>query len=88
MAKKIIKGVGKIAKGVLGGSLLGGVVGKALFGKKKAGSAAADTGPTTMPLPDDEKIKAARKRAIAAQMQRGGRSSTILTDGTGGTLGG
>ena len=32
-----------------------------------------------MPIPDDEASKAAKRRALAAQRQRGGRQSTILS---------
>lgn len=74
MAKKILKGVGKLAGGVVGG-----VIGSKLFGGKK--KAAKDGGPIVMPLPDDEAVKLAKRRSIAAQMGRGGRSSTILSDG-------
>jgi len=75
MAKKILK---VASFGLLGGKLFGG-------GK----SAPAPTqGPQVMPLPDDQAILDARKRSIAAQMKRGGRTSTILTDGGGSTLGG
>lgn len=76
MAKKVLKTVGKVAGFALGGGLLG----KALSGKKKA--AAPEEGPQIMPLPDDERIRLAKKRRIAEQMQRGGRSSTILSDPT------
>lgn len=44
---------------------------------------AADTSlllkPKTMPTPDDEAMRLARRRSIASQMQRRGRASTILT---------
>ncbi len=33
-----------------------------------------------MPLPDDEELKAARKRKLAKDMSRSGRLSTILSD--------
>lgn len=72
MARKILKPVANLATGVVG-SVVGGLLG----GKKK--SAPAEE-PQTMPLPDDEKVRLARKRALAQQMARGGRSSTILTD--------
>ncbi len=49
------------------------------FSKKKKDTAAPVAEPT-MPIADDEAILRARKRAVAQQMQRGGRSSTILTD--------
>lgn len=38
------------------------------------------TPPAVMPTPDDEAVKAAKKRKTAASMQRSGRQSTILTD--------
>lgn len=78
MAKKILKGVGKLALGTVGG-LLG------IGGKKKKGK--VEEGPIVMPLADDEAVRNARKKSIATQMKRGGRSSTILSD-PGSTLGG
>lgn len=68
MARKILKVVSPI------GSLL--------LGKKKK-SASATTTPSvpTMPLPDDQAVANAKKEAIIRQRARGGRSSTILTDG-------
>lgn len=42
---------------------------------------------TAMPLVDDEAAKRARRNSTAAQMQRGGRQSTMLTGGTGDMLG-
>lgn len=33
-----------------------------------------------MPMPDDEAVKKARRRSIAAQRARTGRASTIFTD--------
>jgi hypothetical protein len=38
------------------------------------------TPPAVMPTPDDEAVKAAKKRKQAAAMQSTGRQSTILTD--------
>lgn len=35
---------------------------------------------TVMPTPDDAAVKKARERAIAGQIQRSGRESTILSD--------
>ncbi len=55
-----------------------------IFGKPKAPPPPA--APTIMPTPDDEAIKAARKRKLAADMGRSGRLSTILSD-TSETLG-
>ena len=75
MAKKILK---VASFGLLGGKLFGG---------GKSAPAPTQT-PQVMPLPDDQAILDARKRSIAAQMKRGGRTSTILTDGSGSTLGG
>lgn len=34
--------------------------------------------PTVIPLPDDAAMKAKKKRSLAEQQQRGGRTSTIL----------
>lgn len=81
MAKKLFKTVGKVA--------IGGLLGSQLFGKKKKKVAAAPE-PTerVMPLPDDEAVKRARMASILQQRGRSGRSSTILTGGSGSTLGG
>lgn len=79
MAKRILKGVGKLALGTVGAAL-------GVGGKKK--EKAPPPGPVVMPLADDEAVVKARKRSIAEQMKRGGRTSTILTDGTGNSLGG
>lgn len=72
MAKKIFKGIGKLALGAVGS-----VIGKKLLGGKKAAAPVAET---VMPIADDEAARAARKKSIALQRQRGGRTSTILTD--------
>lgn len=79
MAKKIVKTVGGLATGVVGG-----LIGSALKGKKKPD--APEVPAPVMPLPDDEAIRAAKKRSIISQRGRAGRSSTILTDND--TLGG
>lgn len=50
-----------------------------VFDKKKAPAAVVE-GPKVMPLADDSTILQARKKSIAAQMQRGGRTSTMLTN--------
>jgi len=52
-----------------------------LFGSKPQAPAPAPP-PAVMPSPmlDDEEVRMARKRAIEAAQQRGGRASTILTD--------
>lgn len=71
MARKIIK----TAFGVVGGAV-NGILGL----KKKKKPDEPEDGPKIMPLPDDEAVKQARKKSIAAQMQRGGRASTLLSD--------
>lgn len=75
MAKKIISGIGSIFPlGAFG-------LAKGLIGKKKKKAAPAVEAPApVMPMADDEAVKRARKRSIAAQMGRRGRDSTILTD--------
>lgn len=52
--------------------------------KDAAAAAAVPAGPietmaADMPEPDSEAVNAARRRKLAAQQQRGGRASTILT---------
>lgn len=79
MSHGIVKTVGTILSPVAG--LLG------VFDKKSHAAAPAAQTPV-MPQPDDAAIAAAKKRSIAAQYQRAGRSSTILTDTTDSTLGG
>ena len=71
MAKKILN----IATFGLAGALFG------KSGKKKEAPAPAPAGPTIMPLPDDERVRLAKKRSIIAQMSRRGRDSTILVPG-------
>lgn len=68
MAKKILN----IATFGLAGALLGGK-------KKKKAEPAPEPAPAVMPVADDEAIRQAKKRSIAAQMKRSGRSSTILS---------
>lgn len=79
MSKKILN----VATFGLAGALL------KPFGKdkKKEAAPAPTPGPVVMPLADDEAVKLARKRSIAAQMKRGGRQSTMLTSSSE-TLGG
>ena len=69
MSKKILN----VATFGLAGALL------KPFGKKKK-EAATPVAEPTMPIADDQAILMARNRAVAQQIQRGGRSSTILTD--------
>jgi hypothetical protein len=49
-----------------------------LFGAKSAPPIAP---PAVMPTVDDEAVKKAKRQAMASAQQRGGRASTILTDG-------
>ena len=80
MAKKIVKGIGSVAKFAVGGVL------GSILGKKKDKPAALPAPEPVMPIADDEAVLRARRRSVAQQIQRGGRSSTILTDRE--TLGG
>lgn len=77
MSRKIFKTVTKLAGGVVGG-----ILGKALFGGGKKSAAAPET-PNVMPTPDDEAVKRARRRSIVEQMNRDGRQSTILSEDSG-----
>ncbi len=77
MSRKIFKTVTKLAGGVVGG-----ILGKALFGGGKKSAAASET-PSVMPTPDDEAVKRARRRSIVEQMNRDGRQSTILSEDSG-----
>lgn len=70
MAKKIFKGIGKLALGTVGMAL-------GIGGKKK--EKAPEKGPVVMPISDDEEVRRARKRSIIEQMSRGGRQSTMLS---------
>jgi len=92
MAKKVFKTVGSLAGLPFGliGSAIGGTVGSlagSLFGKKKSGGSPSSPAPV-MPIADDEAVKRARRRSVASQMQRGGRTSTMLSDSDNSTLGG
>lgn len=51
-----------------------------LIGGSKKKEAPAPEGPKVMPLADDEAVKRAKKASIIKQMNRGGRSSTILSN--------
>ena len=75
MAKKILKFALSPIAAVAG----------AFGGKKKA--KVAEEGPKVMPLADDSAVLQARKKSIAAQIQRSGRTSTMLTNDSD-TLGG
>lgn len=70
MAKKLLN----VATFGLAGALL------KPFGKdKKKEAPAPEAAPQVMPLADDDSVLRARKRSLAAQMKRGGRSSTMLS---------
>lgn len=43
-------------------------------------AAPAVESPPIMPIPDENAMKEARRRSVAAQLRRRGRSSTILTE--------
>lgn len=67
-------------------AMAGSLFSSMLSGGKESPPAAASAPapaippPTPMPVPDDAAVAAAKKRSIAAQLQRRGRASTILTD--------
>jgi hypothetical protein len=44
--------------------------------------AVEDVQPTVMPLPDDELVKAQRRKSLVAQRRRSGRQSTIYSGDT------
>ena len=67
---------------------LAGALLKPFGSKKKKTAAAPDPTERVMPLPDDDAVKRARAASILQQRGRSGRSSTILTGGSGSTLGG
>lgn len=58
-----------------------GLLGSSLLKKKKSATTTTAAPVPTMPLPDDQAVANAKKEAIIRQRARGGRSSTILTDG-------
>jgi hypothetical protein len=68
MAKKILN----IATFGLAGALFGGK-------DKKKAAPAPEPAPRVMPLADDDAVMRARRRSIAEQQRRAGRSSTMLT---------
>lgn len=74
----IVSAVGAALGGA--GSLVG-----ALGGGGGGGAAPAPSAPTVMPTPDDEAARAAKRKSLAAQAQRRGRQSTILSDPTAGS---
>ncbi len=71
----------KIVGGALGSGLFG-LTGKAV-GSAIAPASTSEPAPASapvMPIADDAKTAAARKRAITMMQQRSGRASTILTN--------
>ncbi|HET8728365.1 MAG TPA: hypothetical protein VFO41_12710, partial [Alphaproteobacteria bacterium] len=81
VAKSVAKGVGKVVSSVLGLDPGQAPSQDVLNNPPKVEA------PTPMPTPNDEAVRAARRRAEAAQRQRRGRASTIYTaadDGLGG----
>jgi hypothetical protein len=54
----------------------------------KGASAPEVSSPTVMPTEDSAAVADAKRRALTAQLARGGRSSTILTDTDSETFGG
>ena len=66
--------------------LIRGVVGDKFYDKAHfAGSALVKAETPTppspvVPMPDEEDIRRAKRRSMATQMQRAGRTSTILSD--------
>lgn len=78
-----VASVGTVLLKSAAGALASGVVGSLFGGGKGSAPAPAPAPvvakPTAMPTPDDAAVAAAKKRSIAAQIQRQGRASTILT---------
>lgn len=62
-----------IGAGIAGGSILNSALNKP--------SAPTVTAPPVMPTPDDDAMRRARRRSLAAQLGRRGRQSTILSQG-------
>lgn len=75
--------IGAGAAGLAAKGLVGTVAGK----KSAPVPVAPEKGPVVMPLADDAAVMRARKRSVAAQLSRGGRTSTMLTSDSD-TLGG
>ena len=74
------------AVGSFVGSILSGV--GSLFGGNQKIEMPSPEKPKVMPNPDDDAIRAAKKKSIAAIMNRSGRASTILSgDSDSGSLG-
>lgn len=69
---KAVKGIGKVFSSILGG---------------KTPKAPKVPKPVVMPVPDEDAIKAVKRRSLAEQFGRSGRASTILTNNNDDTLG-
>lgn len=69
-----------------GASVLGAMGAMGAIGGKPSAPTPTVSKPTTMPTPDDEAARAAKRKSLAAQSARRGRSSTILEDDTSGDL--
>ena len=72
---------GASGMGILGG-LASGLLGSLFGGKQGSMPAPTVEKPAVMPTPDDDAVKKAKRRSLVEQMQRKGRESTILTEGT------
>jgi phosphatidate phosphatase APP1 len=71
---KLVKSVVKVVSSVVGG----------IFGtNQKLPTAPVVQAPTPLPQPDSEAIAAAKKKSIAAIVNRQGRASTILSGDSG-----
>lgn len=68
------------AGGLLSGLGAISAIGSMFSGKKGSAQAPQLSKPTVMPTPDDEAQLAAKRKSLAAQSQRRGRQSTILSD--------
>lgn len=66
-----------------GASVLGAM---GALGGKPSAPAPTMSKPTTMPTPDDEAARAAKRKSLAAMSARRGRASTILDDDSSGDL--
>lgn len=83
-AKSVTKAVGKVVTSVLG--LEQPQAPEAVQQTLAAPPAVEPV--TPMPTSDDAAVRATKRKSVAAQRQRRGRSSTILTAASGETLGG
>lgn len=77
--------VGKVGKFLAGGGVVGTVLNSVM--KQPKSTTPAQPTPIVMPTADDAAVQEAKRRSLAAQAQRSGRMSTLLSDGndSGGT---